>query len=189
MSKTSKSSASNSKSLALVPQKDGSALVQIATKTNSGTRLMTKWEFRRHNDLSRAEVEKLWPEYVKANAERFNAQTAALIAGGKMHITSFAVSAKGNITVKARKELPQPEEVKTTKKEQKAMDESSAMKALGLTPEMLEMVRKLATPQEAPAAAAPAKDAEAEVIPAAPAEGETKELSDLLSEASAAAAQ
>lgn len=177
---SSVTSSSSKKQLALIAQPNGQKLVAIQTKTSTGTRLMTKWEFRRAHNLSRSEVEQRWPEYVKANAEAFNAQTAALIAAGKMHITSFAATQSGTITMKARTALPTAEEIKPTRKEAKVMDEEAALKALGLTRELLDSIKKQAGAPVAPAVSE--KPADAPVAAPAPT------LDNLLNEASKEAA-
>jgi len=155
---------------ALVKTDSGSQIVPISTKAGGvGRRLMTKFEFRRVHNLSRSETETQFAAYFAVNAKEFSAQTADRINRGQLFVHSVTAGKGGSISLKAKSALPTAQEVVETKKEVKVMAQKDAMAALGITPEMLAMLKAMAPA----AAAAPA------------AEGKT--LEDVLAEAKAEA--
>lgn len=161
----SKSAKSNRPLPALVKTDAGSMIVPIATKTGStGRRLMTKWEFRRHFGLSRSETETKFAEYFAANSAEFSAQTADKITRGQLHVHAVTASKGGAITLKAKTALPKPEEIKETVKQAKpVLSAEDHMKALGITPEMLALLKDLQAKKTAPTQADAVSAACAEV--------------------------
>lgn len=156
---------------ALVKTDSGSQIVPISTKAGGvGRRLMTKFEFRRVHNLSRSQTETQFAAYFEANAKEFSAQTADRINRGQLFVHSVTAGKGGSITLKAKASLPKAQEVTETKAEKKVMGDKDAMATLGITPEMLAMMKAMVAAK----------------APAAPA-AEGKTLEDVLAEAKAEA--
>lgn len=179
-----KSSAKMDARLALVhkPTDGGNALMNIQTKTAKGLRLLSKWEFRSINNLSRTELATKWPAYVAEESKKMNSMLAGLLAAGKVHVTGSSGTAKGSLTIKALSSLPTVEAVKETKVEKKVMAVSDAAAAIGLPVALLTALKGL-TPAQLAAIMGTAAPAAPVAAPAAP----TATLDDVLAAAKAEA--